>query len=316
MYNFGDFLQDLSFNTGIKFNLVDEDGSQIYFNNLKEEVSETIGFSISLGNSRANVYLSRRDERCIPILRYTIEHKYSELFSQREQLLMDILQGKDVPGDKIEKNFPFLSKGSSLFLVSVEGSRYEALGIIREIYREQDVLTMIYEDEIIVISNFDEIEEHAKSIREAIVSDLYCRCSVSFADVIHDAKSIRPAYEHAKECIQLGKKFGIKEEVYSYNKMLFEKVTYNIHPKVKHELLVRFKDKFNIFDNELITTIEEFVNSGLNISDAARKLYVHRNTLIYRLDKINKETGFDIRNFKEATVFIIAFLVWKENNRI
>lgn len=62
----------------------------------------------------------------------------------------------------------------------------------------------------------------------------------------------------------------------------------------------------------MINTIDEFVKTGLNISESARKLYIHRNTLIYRLDKIKKETGFDIRNFKEATVFITAFLVWRE----
>jgi DNA-binding PucR family transcriptional regulator len=125
---------------------------------------------------------------------------------------------------------------------------------------------------------------------------------------------MKKAYEEAKECLILSKNFGIKEEIFYYDKILFEKIVYNINPEVKTELLNKFRDKFNMFDSEIINTIEEFVNCGLNISDAARKLYVHRNTLIYRLDKISKETSFDIRNFKEATVFIIAFLVWKENN--
>lgn len=96
--------------------------------------------------------------------------------------------------------------------------------------------------------------------------------------------------------------------------MLFEKIVLNINKEIKDELLLKLKDKFDLFDKEIIDTIDEFVNSGLNISDAARKLYIHRNTLIYRLDKINKETGFDIRNFKEATVFVIAFLIWKEKS--
>jgi DNA-binding PucR family transcriptional regulator len=88
---------------------------------------------------------------------------------------------------------------------------------------------------------------------------------------------------------------------------------YSLDPKFKNEFLDSFKSKFNTFDSEIIFTIEEFVDCGLNISDAAKKLYIHRNTLIYRLDKIKKETGFDIRNFKEATVFIIGFLIWKES---
>ena len=95
--------------------------------------------------------------------------------------------------------------------------------------------------------------------------------------------------------------------------MLFEKIVYNVDSKIKQEILHMFKDKFDALDSEMILTIEQFVSCGLNISDAARRLYVHRNTLIYRLDKIKKETSFDIRDFKEASVFLIAFLIWKEN---
>jgi sugar diacid utilization regulator len=231
----------------------------------------------------------------------------------REQSLIEILEGKELSGDKIEKNFPFLSKGCTLFLVSVDGSRYEALNIIRQLYTESEAVSMLYKDSIVVLGVFDEIDEHAKSIRESIVSDLYCKCYVSYGSLNYNVRDMKKAYEEAKECFILSKNFGIKEEIFYYDKILFEKIVYNINPKVKAELLNKFRDKFNMFDSELINTIEEFVNCGLNISDAARKLYVHRNTLIYRLDKITKETSFDIRNFKEATVFIIAFLVWKEN---
>jgi Regulator of polyketide synthase expression len=200
-----------------------------------------------------------------------------------------------------------------LFLVTVDGSKYEALNIIRQLYSEGEVLSLVYGDNIIVLGVFEEINEHARSIRESIVSDLYCKCSVGYGNKILNIRDLKKAFEEAKGCFILGKNFGIKEEIFFYDKMLFEKIVFNISPDVKLELLTKFKEKFNLFDSELINTIEEFINCGLNISDAARRLYVHRNTLIYRLDKITKETGFDIRNFKEATVFIIAFLVWKEN---
>ncbi|HCW05292.1 MAG TPA: hypothetical protein DGK91_12705 [Clostridium sp.] len=97
--------------------------------------------------------------------------------------------------------------------------------------------------------------------------------------------------------------------------MILEKIVYNISSEMKKELGDSFSDKFTAFDSEVINTIEEFVNSGLNISDASRRLYIHRNTLIYRLDKIYKDTGYDIRNFKQATVFYMAFLIWKENRQ-
>lgn len=315
MYNFWGFLQELSVNSGIDFNLIDEDGNQIYHSNLKVENSQCISRLITLGSGKAELHLRKDYELCAPLLKYTIEHKYSEIFSIREKLLTDILQGKEIPVDKLSENFSFLLIGCTLFVVRVEGSRQDALSIIREVYKKQDVLSMIYENNIIVISAFDDDLENAKSIRESIISDLYCKCTLSYGDKVYEVKELKTAYEHAKECILLGEKFGMKDEIYSYNEMIFEKMVYNIHPNVKQELFMRYKDKFSFFDSEVINTIEEFIKCGLNVSDAAKKLYIHRNTLIYRLDKIHKETGLDIRNFKDTTVFVIAFLIWKENNK-
>jgi DNA-binding PucR family transcriptional regulator len=314
MYNFRSFLQDLDLNTGIRFNLKLEDGESMHSGITVSTNSDNISTIITLGSARAILELPKEYDNCTSLLRYTIENKYREIFSMREQSLIDILEGKEISADKLEKNFPFLSKGCNLFLVSVDGSRYEALNIVRQSYTEAEAVSMLYDDSIVMLGIFDETEEHAKSIRESIVSDLYCRCYVSYGSTIFNVRDIEKAYDEAKQCLILSKNFGIKEEIFYYDKILFEKIVYNINPEVKLELLNRFRDKFNLFDSEMINTIEEFVNCGLNISDAARKLYVHRNTLIYRLDKITKETGFDIRNFKEATVFIIAFLVWKENN--
>lgn len=314
MHTFTSFLEELSSNTGIKFSLNGEDGSEIFNSNLKEENSEYISFYVNIGNTKATVCMPKQDEACLQLMKYTIESKYKDISSISEQTLIDILDNKEVAIDKIEKNFPFLIDGATLLLVSVDGSRHEALNIIRQLYSEQDVIAVIYGDSIIVLGAFGESEEHGESIRSSIISELYCKCSVSYGTIIHYANEIKRAYEEAKECILLSKIYGIKDEMFNYNKMIFEKIVYNIKKEVKLELLNNFKDKFDLFDNEIINTIEQFVNCGLNISDAARKLYVHRNTLIYRLDKINKETGFDIRNFKEATVFIIAFLIWKEKS--
>ncbi|MCM0647866.1 helix-turn-helix domain-containing protein [Clostridium swellfunianum] len=314
MYNFQSFLSDLDLNTGISFSIRLEDDTVLYSSIKDDQRSDRVSEMINLGASKAILELTEEYKNCTSLLRYTIENKYREIFSMREQSLIDILEGKDISADKLERNFPFLAKGCTLFLVSVDGSRYEALNIVRQLYNESEAVSMIYDDRIIVLGVFEEVDEHARSIKDSIVSDLYCRCNVSYGSTIYNIKDIKKSYEQANECLILSKNFGIKEEIYFYDRMLFEKIVYNITENVKQELLHRFRDKFNFFDNEIINTIEEFVNCGLNISDAARRLYVHRNTLIYRLDKITKETGFDIRNFKEATVFIIAFLVWKEDN--
>ena len=313
MYNLKSYLQDLSSSTGIGFNLVSEENTEVLYNGLNVEGLNVERYSLNLGKSKAYIELQKSFESCILLLKYTIETKYNELFSMREQVIIELLEDKEVGIDKISKNLSFLEKGATLFLINVDGSRYEAVNIIKQLYDTQEVVAIIYGDNIVVLGEFDDINEHAKSMRLAVMETLYCKCYVSFSDIQKGSYAIKNAYDHSKECMMLGKKFDIKQDVFDYNKMLFEKIVYNINEEIKKQLLGSFAEKFNLFDNEILITIEEFVSCGLNVSDAARKLYIHRNTLIYRLDKIQKETGFDIRNFKEATVFIIAFLVWKES---
>ncbi len=313
MYNFKAFLQELSSNSGIPFILIWEDGRSIFQSGQKPKEIDVLETSVTFGKQRAKLVIDSKYAVCTSLIKYYIENKYKELFSMREQILIDIIEGKSVSSDKVDKNFPFISNGCNLILISVDGSRYEALNIVKQIYNEQDILSMLYDDNIVLIGSFDEADEHAESIREAIISNLYCRCYVSFSKRTVNASEIREAYNNAKESLYIGRKLGIKSEIYDYDNMIFEKAIYNISPEVKEEFLKQFKHKFDAFDSEMINTIEEFMNSGLNISDAAKKLYIHRNTLIYRLDKIVKDTGYDIRDFKQANIFIIAFLIWKES---
>lgn len=312
MYNLQKFLQDMKRSTGIEFNLVDDDGSVI-FSGGGGYKKDTVPTPVELGKKTAYLYVSSGFEGCTSLIKYIIENKYKDTSSERQQTVYDILAGKMVSLDRVEKGLDFIGNGCTLFVVNINENKLEAFEVLNEIYNDENMICITYGDYIVILGVFDEVSQHAESIRESIISDIYCKCMVGYSNIFYDVNGIKKAYEDAVECILLGSRYGMKNDIFSYNRMLFEKIVYNISPAVKNELLESFKDKFNIFDKEIITTIEEFVNCGLNISEAARKLYIHRNTLIYRLDKINRETNFDIRDFKEATVFIIAFLIWKES---
>jgi DNA-binding PucR family transcriptional regulator len=313
MYNFTEFLKDLSHSSNIPFNVVTEDGVALYISGLDIENSNITNFNIMLGRVKGIISLEKQYENCTSLLKYIIENNYTQNFLTKEQAIIDILENREISIDNIVLNLPFLKNGCYILIISLDGSKYESLNIIKQIYDNEPVVSLIYNDNIVVIGEFAEIEEHAESIKESISSDLYCNCYVSYGDKIYDIKGIKKAYADAMQCMELGKKFDIKDHIFSYNKMLFEKIVFNVDSKIKQELLILLKGKFDALDSEMIVTIDQFVNCGLNISDAARKLYVHRNTLIYRLDKIKKETSFDIREFKDASVFLIAFLIWKEN---
>lgn len=314
MHDFSDFLQELSNNLKIKFNIVSEYGDNIFVSDTDVENSERICVPIYLSRSKVIVNISKEYQAAIEPLRYIIENKYKELNSLKEQIVIDMLNDKAEAFYKIEESLPNISQGYNLILINVKGNKYEVLNIVKQLYSEQDVISVIFKEMVVIIGIFNEVKEHARSIRDAIVSDLYCKCYVSFGEAFYSVEGLKKAYTDAVESMILSKKFKIKDEVLNNNKLLFEKVVYNIDNKLKEEFLNNFKERFDLFDSEIISTIEEFIKCDLNISECAKNLYIHRNTLVYRLDKINKEMGFDIRKFKEAALFFIAFLIWKEKN--
>jgi DNA-binding PucR family transcriptional regulator len=311
MNDFRNYLQEISYSSRIPFNIANASGTVLYNCGVEFDKSESIDFPVIIDNSRSIVTISKKNESCINLLKYILEREYMQIGLNRENFLKDIIEGKEVAMDKIHSNFPQLSEGYILFYISVEGSRYEAINIINQLY-DNDVFVSLYGDSIIIIGGFQDVEDHAISIKDSIVSDLYCDCYVSYGNIVYNIDSIKKAYEAAKESKLLLKKFGIKEEILNYNNVLFEKVVFNLNNDLKEILFHEFRENFDKFDNEIIQTINKFFDCDLNISNTAKKLYIHRNTLIYRLDKIKKETGFDIRNFKEATIFLTAFLIWKE----
>lgn len=313
MEQFKNFLQELSHNTKINFSITYEDGNVVFKSKTFVENSHMTSVPIYICKNRVRINLESKFSVCSDLLKYTIENKYKELYLTKEQILIDILDGKNISNDRVSSIIPFLSKGCFLLLINAEKNIHEALSLIKQLYKDQDVISLVSGDNLIVIGAFTEVREHAQSIKDAINLDLYIKCKITFSSICHDKSEVIEAFNESKQAMMFAKAYSLKEDILDYNKLLFEKVVYNLDIKIKQELLNNFKQKFNEFDYEMISTIEEFFNCGLNITDAARKLYVHRNTLIYRLSKIEKETGFDIKNFKDATVFVIAFLVWREN---
>lgn len=312
MCNFKEYLQQLNTASGMNFTLISEDDN-IWFDSLQGMKKEAyLEIPVVLGNQKGKLKIQKEFEVCTSLLKYSIESRYKEIFSKREQFIIDILEGKGVGTQAVLGAVPFLSHRCSLFLISLDKNKQEALGLIKECYDNEDVLTMMYKEYILVIGKLDEPLDHAESMKEAIVSNLYCKCLLSYSTFHGGEEDLRISFKDALTCIALSKKYGLTNSVYDVDSLLFEKIVYNINDYLKEELYEKFKKKFHKFDSEVVLTVEEFINCGLNISEAAKKLYIHRNTLIYRLDKIQKDTGYDIRNFKQATIFIMAFLVWKE----
>lgn len=311
MHNSIDMLGDIQDITGIPFRIEYKNGKVFYRGKLECRAGKAA--SISIGSEKLNLLVDREYEICTSLLKYTIENRIREIKSKKEEILINLLSSKEVLEDDLYLNFPFISGKTIIFLIHLEGSRYDALNIIKELYSDTSAFAAIYGDDILLIKNSEDNREHADSIRDSIVSELYTDCSVSYGNEIESFKEIKVCYDEAKKAQLYGETFGNKDSIYCYSQLMLESIAYNLSSESKKEMLTIVKHKLDKFDSEMINTIEGFIKADLNISEASKSLYIHRNTLIYRLDKIYKETGFDIRLFNQASVFIIAYLVWKAN---
>ena len=314
MYNFKEYLLDLSRNSNVNFKLISEDG-EVLFDSIKNENFDDLKcVDLMLEGSRASLYVKKEFEICASILKYSIESKYKEIFSLREKIFVDMLEGKSITSESLYSALPFLSSKCTLFLISVNKNKYEVLNILKEYYEKEDIVIFVYGDYIAIVGTFEEPDEHAVSIKEMIESNAFSSCYISYVNFEGDTAAFVKSFKSAQSYIEIGKKYNLQNRIYNNENLLFEKTIYNVSCDVKEEIYAKFKDKFSKLDNEMINTVEEFLNDGLNISETAKKLYIHRNTLIYRLDKILKDTGYDIRDFKQAAIFTIALLTWKEKN--
>jgi carbohydrate diacid regulator len=156
-----------------------------------------------------------------------------------------------------------------------------------------------------------ELEKTAESIVDTLGSELMANVKVGIGSVVNSINEIGHSYKDAKVALEVGKVFDTERQIISYNNLGIGRLVYQL-PTIMCELFlseVFKKGSLELLDTETIVTIQKFFENNLNVSEASRQLFVHRNTLVYRLDKIFKLTGLDLRKFDDAIVFKVAMMV-------
>ena len=136
---------------------------------------------------------------------------------------------------------------------------------------------------------------------------------VSYSNIADDLKQLPDAYKEARTALEVGKIFYTGKNVFGYNRLGIGRLIYQLPiPLCKMFIREIFEGKSpDDFDEETLITINKFFENNLNVSETSRQLYIHRNTLVYRLDKLQKSTGLDLRIFEDAITFKIALMVVK-----
>ncbi len=196
-----------------------------------------------------------------------------------------------------------------------------ALETVRGLFaaKSRDFVTAVDEKNIILVKEVkpaesnDELEKVANMILDALNADAGGPVHIAYGTVVNDLKEVSRSYKEAKLAMDVGKIFYEEKNVAAYSKLGIGRLIYQL-PLPLCRMFIReiFVNKSpDEFDEETLTTINKFFENNLNVSETSRQLYIHRNTLVYRLDKLQKSTGLDLRVFDDAITFKIALMVVK-----
>lgn len=200
----------------------------------------------------------------------------------------------------------------------------EALETVRSLFAgsSKDFITAVDEKDIIVVKelaeneDYESLENTAKTIVTTLNTEVMTCAHVAYGTIVKDLKEVSRSYKEAKMALDVGKIFYDDKNVMAYSNLGIGRLIYQLPmPLCKMFIKEIFTEQTpNDFDNETLTTINKFFENNLNVSETSRQLYIHRNTLVYRLDKLQKATGLDLRVFEDAITFQIALMVVKYMN--
>lgn len=184
--------------------------------------------------------------------------------------------------------------------------------------KSKDFVTAVDERNIIIVKElganegYPEMEKVANEILEILKTEGE-EVHIAYGTIVNDIKEVSKSYKEAKLALDVGKIFFDEKDVVAYSTLGIGRLIYQLPlPLCKMFIREIFEGKSpDEFDEETLTTINKFFENSLNVSETSRQLYIHRNTLVYRLDKLQKSTGLDLRVFEDAITFKIALMVVK-----
>ena len=185
--------------------------------------------------------------------------------------------------------------------------------------RDKDFVLSMSETDVVIIREISpgcdarEMERSAEAIQRSLAADLGLHCVVGIGSPVTHLRELAERYKEAQTAIDVERVFDPERTVVSYESLGIGRIIYQLPTTLCEMFLAEVfkKSPIEALDEEILYTINKFFENNLNVSETSRKLFVHRNTLVYRLEKIKKLTGLDLREFDHAIVFKVALMVKK-----
>ena len=249
---------------------------------------------------------------------------YKERFDKDnfiKNLLLDNLLLVDIYSRAKKLYIPVDAQRVVLIIECSAGREDNILEQMRPVFgnNNRDFITAVDENNVIIVKTLTEndemkeIEHYTANLTEWLETEGYSESRISYGTIVQEIKEVSRSYKEAKMAMDVGKIFFDERRVIAYSELGIGRLIYQLPiPLCKMFIREIFGGKSpDDFDEETLTTISKFFENSLNVSETSRQLFIHRNTLVYRLDKLQKSTGLDLRVFEDAITFKIALMVVK-----
>jgi carbohydrate diacid regulator len=253
-----------------------------------------------------------------------LKQYYDEKFD-KGNFIKNVILDNILPGDiaiKAKELHLQLDAHRVVFLIrTYEGSDLYVHDTIQNLFpaKNKDFVFVIDDYNVVLVKEVksncesEDLEKIAKTIVDTLNTEALVKVYVGIGTVVSNIKDLAKSYKEAQVALEVGKVFDTENYIINYDNLGIGRLIYQL-PTTLCELFlaeVFKKESIDALDEETMLTIKKFFENNLNVSETSRKLYVHRNTLVYRLDKIQKMTGMDLRTFDHAIIFKVAMMVKK-----
>ena len=243
----------------------------------------------------------------------------------RGTFVKNIIMDNILPGDIYvrakELHFSIDAPRAVFLIRQVGHGDVAAVEVLQGIFpdRLQDFVLSINETDIAVVKQIspsttsEDLQRLAQSMEDLLKTELFIKTVIGIGTVSSHLRELADSYKEAQTAIDVGKVFDTEKTIINYENLGIGRLIYQLPTTLCEIFLTEVfkKNSIDSLDQETLFTINKFFENNLNVSETSRKLFVHRNTLVYRLEKIKKLTGLDLRQFDHAIIFKVALMVRK-----
>lgn len=244
----------------------------------------------------------------------------------REQAVRMMLRG-EVEGSEFESlaaehDIPMQKNRCVLYFYFQDMEVESAMQLIGSALEDdEDLITEVGHHSVAMIKavseedGLEDIEEFANAFESSFLTETGANVYIGLSNAREDLMSIPEAFEEARNAINVGRVYHANKKVFVYRNLLLERFLSDVSPEMgaSYNSCIFNRSTARLFNDEMVHTIETFFDNSLNLSETARKLYIHRNTLVYRLEKVQHAIGLDLRNFDDAVTFKMMMLLGKSS---